>query len=459
MKLNIKQIVAIIGLAIMLLVLITESGTENQKFAYSVSLGGLMVLFWLFEVVPIYVTALFPLALAGPFGLMSSEDLATAYGHKFVFLFLGGFIVALAMEKWNVHKQIALGIIGVVGSSKSRILLGFILSTGLLSMWISNTATTLMMLPMATAVTHNLKRETNSNFPMLLVLAIAYAASIGGMGTLIGSPPNTAMAGILSETYGIDVDFISWMKFGLLLSLTLMIVLFTFFIFKLRGEKSGDELNVEIQKKPWTRNQRLVIVVFICVALLWSLRKLIIQWTGVVYGDEHAAMLAGISLFFIRGKGSEPLLKWSDTKKLAWGIIFLFGGGIALAKMLEINGVITEIVNMFEALQALDLVWLLLIIVTISIFGTEFMSNTAMVSVFIPVIAAFALSAELPILTLCLPVALAASCAFMLPVGTPPNAIVFSSGDVTINQMARTGLLLNIISVVIVVVYAMLFIV
>ena len=238
-----------------------------------------------------------------------------------------------------------------------------------------------------------------------------------------------------------------------------MIVLFTFFIFKLRGEKSGDELNVEIQKKPWTRNQRLVIVVFICVALLWSLRKLIIQWTGVVYGDEHAAMLAGISLFFIRGKGSEPLLKWSDTKKLAWGIIFLFGGGIALAKMLEINGVITEIVNMFEALQALDLVWLLLIIVTISIFGTEFMSNTAMVSVFIPVIAAFALSAELPILTLCLPVALAASCAFMLPVGTPPNAIVFSSGDVTINQMARTGLLLNIISVVIVVVYAMLFIV
>ena len=170
------------------------------------------------------------------------------------------------------------------------------------------------------------------------------------------------------------------------------------------------------------------------------------------------AMLAGVSLFFIKGENKQSLLKWEDTKKMAWGIIFLFGGGIALAKMLEVNGVIDEIVLMFNAIQSLDMVWLLLIVVSISIFGTEFMSNTALVSVFIPVIAAFALNADLPILMLCLPVALAASCAFMLPVGTPPNAIVFSSGDVTMRQMARTGFILNCICVVIVVLYAILFI-
>lgn len=458
MQLNLKTFITIVGLALFALVLLLGHGEENQKFLYAIALGGLIVLFWLFEVVPIYVTALLPLIFAGPLGLMSSEQLASAYGHRFVFLFMGGFIVALAMEKWDVHKQIALGILNVVGKSKVRVLLGFILSTGLLSMWISNTATTLMMLPMATAVTHNLQKESKSDFPMLLMLAIAYSASIGGMGTLIGSPPNTAMAGILADSYNINVDFIGWMKIGLPLSILLLGVLFTFFVFKLRNERKGDQLEIDIEKKKWTRNQRLVLIVFVCVAILWSFRKLIIQWTGIDYGDEHVAMLAGVSLFFIKGEKKESLLKWGDTKKMAWGIIFLFGGGIALAKMLEVNGVIDEIVLLFNAMESLDMIWLLLIVVAIAIFGTEFMSNTALVSVFIPVIAAFALNAELPILMLCLPVALAASCAFMLPVGTPPNAIVFSSGDITMRQMARTGFVLNVISVLVVVVYAILFI-
>lgn len=433
-------------------------GDKDFKLINAIVLGSVMVFFWLTETMPIYVTALIPLALAGPMGLLTTEQLASAYAHKFVFLFLGGFVLALAMEKWDVHKQIARGIIGLVGSSKSRILLGFILSTGLLSMWISNTATTLMMLPMATAVTHNLETNGKSKFPLYLLLAIAYAASIGGMGTLIGSPPNSAMAGILQEVYGIQVDFMSWMKVGLPLSLFLLFVLFAFFLIRMRGEGKGDKIELDLEKKPWSRNQVLVMVVFGIVAMLWMLHKPITNWTGFKYGDEHVAMLGAIVLFVIPGKDNKPLLVWPDTQKLAWGIIFLFGGGIALAKMLSVNGVIDEIVLLFESIKGIDFIWILIIVVTISVFGTEFMSNTALVNVFIPVIAAFATNASIPLLTICLPVALSASCAFMLPVGTPPNAIVFSSGNITIRQMAKTGVMLNIIAITIVVIFTMLFI-
>ena len=440
----------------MVLTLIATGG--NSAFWNSIAIGGMMVLFWLTEAMPIYVTALIPLALGVPLGVLTTDDIAASYAHKFIFLFLGGFVLALAMEKWDVHKQIARSIISFVGNSKARILLGFILSTGILSMWISNTATALMMLPMATAVVSNLSQNDSSRFPLYLLLSIAYSASIGGMGTLVGSPPNTSMAGILESVYGIEITFVDWMKFGIPVSILMMAVLFFFFVFRLRNENTSDRVHVELEKKRWNRDQLRIIAVFGGVVLLWMLRGPITSWTGLKYGDENVAMLGAIMMFLITSRDGSKILVWKDTEKLAWGILLLFGGGFAMAKMFDVNGVIEEVAGLLENFENLALFWLLLVVVGITIFGTEIMSNTAMVSVFIPIIALFAQNAGIPITQLAIPVALAASCAFMLPVGTPPNAIVFSSGQLTINQMARTGLVLNLIGTVLIAIFAFLFI-
>lgn len=459
MKLTTKQILLLSGLLVFSVVVLFSSGDLLLRAG---ALGGLMIFLWFFDVIPMYVTAMLPLALGVPMGLLTAEDLADSYADKFVFLFLGGFILALAMEKWDVHKQLAHSIIHIVGSSKSRILLGFILSTGVISMWISNTATTVMMLPMVLAVIKNLEHEENSRFPRFLLLSIAYAASIGGMATLVGSPPNSIMAGYLHDVQGIDVSFVDWMKIGMPVSILLLTGLYFFFIWRLRGEKNTDKIRVDIEKKPWSTDQIRVILLFVVVILMWSFRTLILSFTkdflpSFTYGDEHIAILGAIVLFILPSTKGEPMLIWTDTNKLPWGILLLFGGGLAMAKMLETNGVIVEIAGMFEHFGTLHISVILLVVVSIAIFGTEFMSNTALVSVFIPVIATFALKAEIPLETLCIPVTLAASCAFMLPIGTPPNAIVFSGSDLTIKQMAATGFVLNVICTFVIVAYALLF--
>lgn len=456
MQLTIKHILILIGALAFGLFLLATGG--ESTFWNAVALGCLMVFFWLTDAIPLYVTALFPLAFGLPLGIVSSDQLAAAYAHKYVYLFLGGFLLALAMEKWDVHKQIAHLIISLVGSSKARVLLGFILSTGILSMWISNTATALMMLPMATAVISNLSEDDSSKFPLFLLLSIAYSASIGGMATLVGSPPNSAMAGILETTYDIKITFLDWMKFGLPISLILLAILFFYFVFHLRNENTSDRISVNLEKQPWNRSQRRVIYIFLGVVVFWSFRILIVKYTGLNFGDETVAIIGAILMFIVPGREGEPLLVWKDTNKLAWGILILFGGGFALAEILDSNGVINEIARLFKSFGDLNPFWVILIVVFISIFGTEFMSNTALVNVFIPVIAVFAVSIDASITSLCIPVALAASCAFMLPVGTPPNAIVFSSGQLTIAQMARTGFVLNVICVILITVFSSLFI-
>lgn len=459
-KINPKNMIAAVGLFTFLTILfLTPKNTEETTFWYAIAVAGLMVLFWLFEVVPIYVTALFPFVLAIPLGILEPSDLTAAYGHRYIYLFFGGFVLSLALEKWNVHTQIAEAIIRLVGTSKARIILGFLLSTGLLSMWISNTATSLMMLPMAMAILKNIEEKGKSKFSVFLLLAVAYGASIGGIATLVGSPPNILMASILEKNYGIEISFLSWMKFGLPLSLIMLTIVYLFFILLLGKEGKEKIASIRQEKKKWTSNQKRVILIFSSIVFLWSFRSLITHYLPINYSDEGVAVLGAILLFFLPGKEQNTkLLDWKDTQKLPWGILILFGGGMALAKMLEINGVITELADVFKEYQNLPLYLLLLILVTISIFGTEIMSNMALVSVFIPVVAAFALKTDYSILQLCLPVTLAASCAFMLPVGTPPNAIVFSSGMLKINQMARTGFVLNVIGVLIVVAFSLLFI-
>ncbi|MFA7272844.1 MAG: DASS family sodium-coupled anion symporter [Crocinitomicaceae bacterium] len=423
----------------------------KSTFSNALILSCVMVYFWIFEVIPIYATALLPFIFGVPLGILDTKQLALSYGDKNVFLFLGGFLLALGLEKWHVHKQVAKIVIHTVGYSKPRILLGFLVSTALLSMWISNTATALMMLPMALAVLSALpKKDQTGKFALFLMLSIAYAASIGGMGTLVGSPPNIQMAGILDKTFGVKVDFLDWMKVGIPVAVILIGIVYAVFYFSLGKERKEHPEDFVMEKKPWTKNQLRVSLIFTLVVILWSFKQLIVKWTGIPYGDEGAALFGSLLLFLIPSDEGKSLLEWKDTEKLPWGILLLFGGGLALATMLEANGIIAYLVTFFDTFKAWDYFWLLTVIIAVAIFGTEFMSNLALVTVFIPIIGAFAMDSQYDIIQLCVPVTLAASCAFMLPVGTPPNAIVFSSGKITIAQMARIGFVFNILSLLLI---------
>lgn len=456
--LNLKQIIIFGGLFAFASVLFLAPRGEDATFWYSIAVAGLMITFWLFEVVPIYVTALFPFIFAIPLKVLTSDQLTAAYGHKYIYLFFGGFVLSLALEKWDVHRQIAERIIRIVGKSKSRIILGFLIATAFLSMWISNTATALMMLPMAMAVISNIKKTKRSRFPKFLLLTIAYGASVGGMATLVGSPPNILMAGLLHDGYNIQIEFIDWMKIGLPVSLVILAAVFFFFYLMMGKERNEALEELDHAHKPWTKNQKRVIALFSVVVLLWGLREPLTAWTGIKYSDEGVAVLGAILMFMLPStEKGETLLAWKDTKKLPWGILLLFGGGMAMATMLEANGVIQELSAVFKAYASAPLIVLLTILVTVAIFGTEVMSNMALVSVFVPVVAAFAAETDYSIVQLCMPITLAASCAFMLPVGTPPNAIVFSSGELKISEMARVGFILNILAVIVVVAFGMFF--
>lgn len=447
-RLNFRQLIIASGLLSFGLVVFLTAG--ESKLWNATALGGLMVLFWLFEVVPIYITALFPFVLGIPLGVLDTADLTNAYGHKYIYLFLGGFILSLALEKWHVHQQIADRILKLTGDSRSRILLGFLLSTALLSMWISNTATALMMLPMATAILATLEVGKKSRFAVLLLLAVAYGANIGGMMTIVGSPPNIQMAGILESRYQISISFIDWMKIGVPVGLSILLMCFVVFHILLGKERKMQLNQLDRKHVPWNKNQIKVLLLFLAVVILWAFRPYIMEWTGVGYTDEGVAVLGAITLFFLPSGERKPLLDWKDTKNLPWGILLLFGGGMALAEMLEKNGVIDVLMSLFERFSDQPVWIILLLIVTITIFATELMSNLALVTVFVPLVAAFAFQSDLSILQMTLGVALSASCAFMLPVGTPPNAIVFSEGILRVDQMAKVGFILNVLSVLVI---------
>jgi sodium-dependent dicarboxylate transporter 2/3/5 len=300
LKFDWKNMLATLGVFLFVMILFLTGG--KSLFWNAIALGGLMIFFWIFEIISIYVTALFPLILAVPLGLLDTGDLATAYGNGNVYLFFGGFVLALGLEKWKVHEQIARRIVSVVGDSKPRILLGFLMSTGLLSMWISNTATALMMLPMAIAIINAMPvAQQKSKFSVFLLLSIAYAASIGGMATLVGSPPNTQMASILEQNFDITISFFDWMKIGIPLSISLLLVVFLVFYIGL-GKERKDVHAIHFDKQPWTNEQLRAMGIFGLVVILWSFKDLIIQATGFSYRDESAAIIGAILLFIFPGK-------------------------------------------------------------------------------------------------------------------------------------------------------------
>ena len=427
-------------------------------FTLSLLLAGLMVVLWISEWIPVYLTALFPLLFAVPMGLLTPKDLAQCYGDANIFLFFGGFVLALGLEKWGVHEQIARRIIAVVGDKKSNILLGFILSTGMISMWISNTATALMMLPMAIAVIEAMPpSHRHSRFSVFLMLSIAYASNIGGVGTLIGSPPNTQMASILSESFQVEISFFDWMKIGMPLAILLLLLMFLIFNMLLGAERK-DVHDLHFHTLPWTKAQKRVLWIFSMVAFLWIFREVFVGW-GINYRDENAAILGALAMFLMpSGDGQkEKILRWSDTEKLPWGILLLFGGGLALAAVLEKNGVLQFLAQSFESFDGIGLVAAVLMLTTLAIFISEVLSNLAMVTLFIPVVGIFAAQTGLPLVPMAMALTLGASLAFMMPVGTPPNAIVFGSGFLRIKDMMRYGFILNLISLALISLFVILF--
>lgn len=454
--LDYKKLLIGFGLFLFVMILLLSGG--KSTFWNAVAVGGLMIYFWVFEVIPIYITALFPLVLAVPFGILNKNDLASAYGDSNVYLFFGGFVLALGLEKWKVHEQVARGIIGVVGNSKPRILFGFLISTGLLSMWISNTATALMMLPLAMAIIHALpEKERKGKFAVFLLLSVAYAASIGGVGTLIGSPPNTQMASILESTFKIKVDFFTWMKIGMPISVIMLLSTYLFFYFSMGKERKEAHADFILHKTPWSKDQKLVVIIFGIVVFLWIFKDLLNPIIGFNYRDENVALIGGIIMFLVPSfENKKPLLVWKDTEKLPWGILILFGGGLALATIMEKNGIITELSTFFENLNGIPFYMIMITVVVVAVFASEVLSNLAMVSIFVPLVAKFAVDFGVPVTQLAIPLTLGASLAFMLPVGTPPNAIVFSSGLLHVNQMVRYGFVLNVIGIFLICLFSIL---
>jgi len=422
-----------------------------------------IAIWWVTEAVPIAVTALIPLVLFPTTGIMRVEDTTAAYGDKYVFLYLGGFFLAIAIEKWNLHKRIALHIIKVIGTNVYKVILGFMVATAFLSMWISNTATSVMMLPMGMSIVSQLKdnpttiENENSIFGKALMLGIAYSASIGGIATLIGTPPNLVMAGFIQKTYGIEISFGQWFQFGLPISLLLLAIAWFYltrvaFKFKQKEFPGGkQEVNRLIKELgPMQFEEKIVLVVFIATAFCWITRSFLLQSLIPGIDDTIIAMGAAILLFILPSKNKNGrIISWDDTVKIPWGIIILFGGGMALAAGFQETGLALWLGNQIDLLVGVSLFLLVFIIIVCVNFLTEITSNLATTAMLLPILAPVATTLDVNPFILIVAATTAASCAFMLPVATPPNAVVFGSGYLRIIDMIKSGFWMNIISILI----------
>lgn len=466
-KLNFKMIGLVAGPVAFLLLNLAQWTNIGTDASQVIAVATWMIIWWVSEAVPLAVTALLPVVLFPLTGISTIKEATAPYGDRFVFLFLGGFMLALAMEKWHLHKRIALRIVLICGSSALRIILGFMIATAFLSMWISNTATTLMMLPIAASVIGLVKGKIEDpkmakKFAVVLLLSIAYAANCGGIATLVGTPPNLAMAGAISEGYGIKIGFLEWMVIGVPFSIIMLLL--TYFLLtkvlhkvKIPDFAGGKELiHKEYQKLgSMSTAERRVLWIFAGTALLWVGKSFInsIQ-NAIELNDTSIAIFSAILLFiFSSGQAKTKLLDWEDTSRLPWGILLLFGGGLNLANVFKTSGLMELVAGMFIDQTAFGILGLMLVLTVIALFLTEVMSNLALVVVFVPVVAAIAEGMGLSPLQFAVPVTLAASCAFMFPMATPPNAIVFATGEISIPQMARTGLVLNIVAAIVATVF------
>lgn len=421
-----------------------------------------VAIWWITEAIPIAVTALLPIVLFPLSGGLTLKETTASYGHKYIFLFIGGFILAIAIEKWKLHKRIALTIIKVVGTNVVNIILGFMIATAFLSMWISNTATAVMILPVGMAIVSQLKDNPNTVadenliFGKALMLAIAYSASIGGMATLIGTPPNLVLAGVVQETYGIEITFAQWFSFGFPITLILLTICWIYltrvaFKFKQKEFPGGrDEINKQLKALgKISYEEKTVLVVFILTAFAWITRTFLLKQFIPAIDDTIIAITFAILLFILPSKKKgKKIIAWEDAVKLPWGILLLFGGGMALALGFDASGLALWLGEQMTNLQTFSLFSVLFILILAVNFLTEITSNLATTAMILPVLVPLATILNIHPYFLMVGATVAASCAFMLPVATPPNAVVFGAGYLKIEDMVKKGIWLNVLSII-----------
>lgn len=460
-----RKIGFIIGPLLYILLLAAPIELINPTIDKVIAIAAWMIIWWITEAVSISVTALIPLALFPLLGIGDIKEVASNYANPIVYLFFGGFVIALALEKVNLHKRIALSILKITGTKANGIILGFMIATGLMSMWISNTASTVVMLPIAVSVIQLLIDDEDGftkndrNFALSIMLGIAFGANIGGMATLIGTPPNSVMLAFLNESYNIDIGFFQWMKMGVPFSITLMIITY-FMITRVFYKnnlgnigKSGNIIQTELDKLgPVSKGEKVVLAIFLITAISWMLRSYLNQLLPeITLTDTTISVIAALLMFIvpINYKDGKFPLAWEDTSRLPWGILILFGGGLALASGLAQSGFIDMIGSYISQQEDWSMWVVTAVLIFLMLFMTELMSNVALVTILVPLVVGIAIGMDVPILQMVIPVTLASSCAFMLPMATPPNAIVFASGHVRVGEMARVGVVLNLISVAI----------
>lgn len=433
---------------------------------------------WISEAIPIPATSVLPIVLFPVTGAVEIEATTAPYADPYIFLFMGGFFIAVAMQRWNLHRRIALRTIKVIGTSPRRIILGFMVATGFLSMWVSNTATTVMMTPIGLAVilqTRDLVDATDLDIPTAqgefrfgtgLMLCIAYAGSIGGVATIIGTPPNLILVGAISQTFGRQITFTQWMLYGVpiaVLGIAIVWVYVTRVFIPPRMNAIPGGIGViddELDKLgTMSREEKLVLVVFGAAALAWISRSLIPQFEAIVPDDSIIAIAATLVLFLIPTREDDGsmtfLLDWETAAGIPWGVLLLFGGGLTIANGFEETGLAQWIGQLLSTFQGVSLVFVIGVIVVLTIFLTEVTSNTATTAMLMPILASLAVGLSVHPYGIMIAASTAASFAFMLPVATPPNAIVFGSGYITIPQMAKTGIGLNLIGIVLIIILAL----
>jgi sodium-dependent dicarboxylate transporter 2/3/5 len=466
MRLGAKTIGLLLGPIVFALVLLFVSPSELSKEGVAVlACTAWIAIWWITECLPIAVTSLLPIILFPLTGAVSIAETTASYGHKYVFLYIGGFMLAIAIEKWNLHRRIALTIISFIGTNVNLIILGFMVATAFLSMWISNTATSIMMLPIGLAIITQLKdnpatkEDENEIFGKALMLAIAYSASIGGIATLIGTPPNLVLAGILDNLYDIEITFTQWIILGLPISIILLFICWKYLVnyaFNIK-QKEFPGGKKEIQKQldsigKISYEEKLVLSVFVFTAFCWITRSFLLQKLLPSLDDTIIAIVACVLLFIIPAAKEKhrALLTWDEAVRIPWGILLLFGGGLAIATGFGLTGLAEWIGNQLTLLEGFSIILLLFILIAAINFLTEITSNLATTAMMLPILAPLALGLNVHPYVLMIGTTLAASCAFMLPVATPPNAVVFGSGYLKIIDMVKAGFLMNIISIIII---------
>ena len=459
-----KQIGLILGPALFLITLLWFHPEGLSKEANAILASTLWVaVWWITEAIPIAITSLLPIVLFPLTGGLGLEETTASFGHRYIFLYIGGFILAIAIERWNLHKRIALNIIQFIGTNVKSIIFGFMVATAFLSMWISNTATSVMMLPIGMAIISQLIdnpdtiEDENKTFGIALMLGIAYSASIGGIATLIGTPPNLVLAGIVQETYGIEITFSKWFMFGLPISLILLVLCWKYltefaFSFKQKDFPGGKaEINKQLKSLgKISYEEKMVLLIFIATAFAWITRSFLLQKFIPNIDDTIIAIISGIILFILPAskEKNRKLINWEEAVRLPWGILLLFGGGLALAQGFTTSGLAEWIGGQLTLLEGASLFIILLFLIAMVNFLTEIASNLATTAMILPILAPLALIIDVHPFILMVGATVAASCAFMLPVATPPNAVVFGSGYLRIPDMVKAGIWMNLFSII-----------